>query len=275
MSKEQMAVKPKVSVIMPTYNSVTYLPAAIESLLWQVYRPIEIVVIDDASTDSTGDYLAEVARGPWMRGVELLFLRNETNRGVGHSRNRGLMSSTGDLMAYLDSDDLMLPDGIVRRVDFLRARGAEAVCARRDNYRHCEDGCRRESRQEPFEKDGFGDLTTKRMQFEYLLRNRFSFGNTTLLHTRRVWQTVGRFIEDKALMGLEQYGWQLKLFHHFFVHYLDEVVLLLRRGHRTDHLATRWAESDRIRAFYQKLVPLSLAELGLSESVPKYRLEDV
>lgn len=262
-----MAVNPKVSVIVPTYDSVSYLPAAIESLLGQMYRPIEIVVIDDASTDSTGDYLAEIARGPWTRGVEFLCLRNETNRGVGHTRNRGLMSSTGDLMTYLDSDDLMLPAGIVRRVDFLRACGADAVCARRDNYRHREDGCRRESRQEPFENDGFGTLTTKQMQFEYLLQKRFSFGNTTLLHTRRVWQTVGQFIEDKALMGLEQYGWQLKLFHHFFVHYLDEVVLLLRRGHRMDHLAARWEESDRIRAFYQELVPRSLTELGSCQPV--------
>jgi hypothetical protein len=167
----------------------------------------------------------------------------------------------------------MLPAGIARRVDFLRARGAEAVCARRDNYRHCEGSCWRESRQEPFENDGFRNLTTKRMQFDYLLQKRFSFGNTTLLHTRRVWQTVGQFIEDKALMGLEQYGWQLKLFHYFFVHYLDEVVLLLRRGHRMDHLATRWQESDRIRAFYQDLVPRSLAELGLCQSLLESRPE--
>lgn len=266
-----MAVNLKVSVIVPTYDSASYLPAAIESLLGQTYRPIEIIVIDDASADSTGDYLAEVASGPWMDGVEFQCLRNDTNRGVGYSRNRGLKSSTGDLITYLDSDDLMLPNGIVSRVDFLRTRGAEAVCARRDNYRHCEDGCWRESRREPFENDGFGTLTTRQMQFEYLLQKRFSFGNTTLLHTRRVLQAVGQFIEDKELMGIEQYGWQLKLFHHFFVHYLDEVVLLLRRGHRKDHLATRWEESDRIRAFYQELVPRSLAELGLGQPVFKHR----
>lgn len=259
-----MEVNPKVSIIVPTYNSADYLPAAMESLVGQAYRPIEIVVIDDASTDSTSDYLNEVASCPWSHGVEFLFLRNKTNYGVGHSRNRGLMSSTGDLITYLDSDDLMLPAGIVRRVDFLRARSAEAVCARRDTYRHFEGGCRRERRNEPFENDGFGLLTTKRMQLEYLLRKRFSFGITTLLHTRAVAQTVGQFIEDKAFTGLEHYGWQLKLFHFYFVHYLEEVVLLLRRGHRVDHLASRWGESDRIRIFYQELVPRSLEELGLS-----------
>lgn len=268
-----MTIHPKVSVIVPAFNSGSYLPEAIESLLGQAYRPIEIVVIDDASTDSTGTYLKAVVHDPRPRGVEFLCLRNETNRGVGFSRNRGLTSATGHLITYLDHDDLMLPTGIVHRVDLLRARGADAVCARRDNYRHLKDDCRRESRHEPFTTDGFVTLDTKQMQFDYHLQKRFSFGHTTLLHTRQVLHTVGLFIEDKALMGLEQYGWQLKLFHYFFVHYLDEVVLLLRRGHRSDHLATRWEESERIRVFYQELVPRSLGELSLCHPVlgrPEY-----
>jgi len=89
-----------VSVVIPTYNHDAYLGAAIESVLGQTCPPDEIIVVDDGSTDRTG----EIARG---YGEPVRCIRQE-NQGMGVARNTGLREARGSLIALLDSDDLWL-----------------------------------------------------------------------------------------------------------------------------------------------------------------------
>ena len=97
----------KLSFVIPSYNSAEYLHPAIESCLSQTYKDIEVVVVDDASTDSTPDYVA------WAKKQELAskvnFIRNEKNVGRSASRNIGNRAATGDIIAVLDADDLSTP----------------------------------------------------------------------------------------------------------------------------------------------------------------------
>ncbi|MCR9196250.1 MAG: glycosyltransferase, partial [Hyphomonas sp.] len=97
-----------VSVIMPTWNRVDVIDKAIESVLAQVFRPHELVIVDDGSTDGTLEYLHEsypdLIKNGFMKLVE------GPRAGVSHARNLGMEASSGDLIAYLDSDNSWRPD---------------------------------------------------------------------------------------------------------------------------------------------------------------------
>ena len=106
---------PKVSVIIPTYNRAEYLPAAIESVLAQSFCDVEIIVVDDGSTDATRSVLQ-----PWVDTGQIRYYRQE-NRGVSAARNRGIALAQGEYIAFLDSDDLFAPDKLEKQAAHLDA----------------------------------------------------------------------------------------------------------------------------------------------------------
>ena len=106
--------KDLVSVVIPTYNRAAQLPAAIESVLGQSYRPVEVIVVDDGSTDGTEALIRD--RYPSVR-----FLR-QPNRGPAAARNAGIKSSSGCYIAFLDSDDRWLQQKLERQIGLLRDR---------------------------------------------------------------------------------------------------------------------------------------------------------
>jgi glycosyltransferase involved in cell wall biosynthesis len=93
----------KISVVIPAYNAEQYIRTAIESCLSQTYAPIEIIVVDDGSTDGTA---AEAESFPSPVRV----VRLPQNMGLSTARNRGVQASTGDWIAFLDADDWFFPD---------------------------------------------------------------------------------------------------------------------------------------------------------------------
>lgn len=94
---------PKVSVILPTYNRAKTLRAASESVLNQSYRNLELLVVDDASTDNVAAVVHNLA------DERVRYLRRECNGGAAAARNTGLAAATGEFIAFQDSDDLWLP----------------------------------------------------------------------------------------------------------------------------------------------------------------------
>lgn len=106
----------RVSFVLPSYNSAEFLHPAIESCLAQTYKDIEVVVVDDCSTDSTPDYVAWAKKQEWASRV--VFLRNEKNLGRSASRNIGNQAASGEIIAVLDADDLCAP----RRAELTVAR---------------------------------------------------------------------------------------------------------------------------------------------------------
>ncbi|MCA0308412.1 MAG: glycosyltransferase [Actinobacteria bacterium] len=104
---------PRVSVIMPTYNAGARIGVAIGSVLTQSHRDVELVVVDDGSTDDTAD----IARAFGSR----LTLLQQANAGPNAARNTGLRHATGDVIALCDSDDVLLPNYLADALAVLEA----------------------------------------------------------------------------------------------------------------------------------------------------------
>ena len=94
--------RPLVSVMIPVFNGASYLPDAVDSVLAQSYHPMEVIVVDDGSTDGTSDVAHRYSE-------DLLLVRQE-NAGNGAARNRAVECASGELFAFLDADDRFTPD---------------------------------------------------------------------------------------------------------------------------------------------------------------------
>nr|WP_265593962.1 glycosyltransferase family 2 protein [Haloferula sp. BvORR071] len=110
--------QPRVSVIVPAYNAEKWLPATLDSVCSQSLREIEILVVDDGSTDSTHEIAAAFA----ARDPRVILIRQD-NAGVGAARNRAIAAARGDYIAPLDADDLWYPEKLARQVDCMEAGG--------------------------------------------------------------------------------------------------------------------------------------------------------
>jgi|APSaa5957512622_1039677.scaffolds.fasta_scaffold04427_4 glycosyltransferase involved in cell wall biosynthesis len=101
-----------VSVIIPTFDSAEYIPAAIESVLFQTYSNIEIIVINDGSTDNTKDILR-----PYLNKIVYL---EQKNTGPAAARNLGIDKAHGDFIGFLDADDVWMPSKLEKQLRSLQ-----------------------------------------------------------------------------------------------------------------------------------------------------------
>ena len=114
-------LQPFVSVIIPTYNRSEFVCRAVASVLAQTYKQLECIVINDRSTDDTLNALAEIMQ----KDRRLIVVSHLENRHVSAARNTGLALAQGDLIAFLDDDDVWLPNKLQRQVGFLTAAPPE------------------------------------------------------------------------------------------------------------------------------------------------------
>lgn len=112
-----------VSIIMPCLNSERTIGESIQSVLTQDYVDIELIVIDDGSTDKTYN----IARELKNNDSRIVLIRNRGNHGVAHARNCGLRSAAGRYVCFLDSDDYMLPGSIRKRVELAQKQSLKLV----------------------------------------------------------------------------------------------------------------------------------------------------
>ncbi len=119
---------PPVSVVMPVYNGEKYLAEAIESILAQTFSDFELIIVDDGSTDGSG----EIIRSYEKRDKRIWLIQQESNLGVSVARNTGIAAAAGEYIAFTDCDDISLPRRLEKQTAYLNANpriGAVGVAA--------------------------------------------------------------------------------------------------------------------------------------------------
>ncbi|MBS1419447.1 MAG: glycosyltransferase family 2 protein [Firmicutes bacterium] len=162
-----------ISVVIPSYNRKDKLPACIESVLGQSYKNIEVIVVDDASTDGTPALFQRIS-DPRLR-----YLRYEENRGACYARNYGARRASGQFLAFQDSDDTWHPEKLEKQLACLLESGAD-MCFCGMN-RISADGSR-------FYYPVHGFDPGRALE-QFLAENRAS--TQTMLMRRYVWEELG------------------------------------------------------------------------------------
>ena len=228
-----------ISVIIPTYNRRNTLPRAVESVLNQIYKPIEIIVVDDGSTDGTKEMFSEMY--PLVRYIY------QVNSGVSLARNMGIKSASGDWIALLDSDDEWLPEKLDRQVKLLQDNAEIRFCHTneiwiRNNVRI--------NQKKKHQKYG-GNIFNKCLDICRISPS------SSLFHTSVI-KDVGLF--DESLDVCEDYDMWLRITSKYPVLFLDQPLIKKFGGH-TDQLSRVLGgiEQYRIRSLEKILTSKSLS----------------
>ena len=191
---------PLVSVIIPVYNRAGTIQRAVASVLAQTYRRIEVIVVDDGSTDSTVKQLESY-------GNRIRLIR-QMNSGPGKARNVGIRATTGEIICFLDSDDAWLPEKLEHQVRLLERTSAHGVqCCVCNARMIAADGSEKTS----FAIAGLSPEASQGVWTNpgEVLLTRFLFFNQTVAVRRGLLNQVGLFNENFRL--LEDYDLALRL----------------------------------------------------------------
>jgi len=219
--------KPKVSVIIPTYNRGWILREAIDSVLDQEFKDFELIVVDDGSTDDTHDILDTY-------GQEITVLR-QRNKGVSAARNRGVSVAAGQLIAFLDSDDLWLPPKLTRQVDFFSSNPAAVINQSEEIW------IRNGARVNP----GKRHRKFSGMIFERSL-DLCLVSPSAVMIRKQLFDIVGLF--DESLPACEDYDLWLRISCRYPVHLIDTPLIVKRGGHGDQLSKTAGLDKYRIQA---------------------------
>jgi GT2 family glycosyltransferase len=229
---------PVVSVIIPTHNRWPLVGEAIESVFTQSYRHFELIVVDDGSKDDTGRKLAEF-------GSHLRLIR-QPQRGVSAARNIGVAVACGRYLAFLDSDDLWLPEKLEVQTGFMEERPEIQICQTDEIWK------RRGLRVNPKAKHQKPSGDIFRRSLELCL-----VSPSAVMMTRELFNAVGGF--DETLPVCEDYDLWLRIAANYSVPLIPYALTVKRGGHGDQLSHSVWG-MDRYRvAALRKLLRTDLS----------------
>ena len=196
-----------VSVVIPVYNSEQYITECIDSALTQTYQNIEIIIVDDGSTDNTVNIISEYNN-------ELIKLFHQKNAGSGAARNHGIEQASGTWIAFLDADDIWLPDKLQKQLEHC----SDLDWSHTDLYLHGDVYPRHTKTTE---------LTPKHSGF--ILKNLLvenSIGTSSVIIKKEILQKLGAFNTD--LRALQDWDLWLRVAAENQICYVDEPLVYYR-----------------------------------------------
>jgi glycosyltransferase involved in cell wall biosynthesis len=205
---------PKVSVIIPVYNAEKYIKDAIDSVLNQTYKDLEIVVVDDGSTDKTKE-IVEIQRRKVVRvhvDIEYIY---QMNKGPGAARNTGIKAATGEYIAFLDSDDMWMPEKIGKQVVKFK-ENPDYGLIHTDRIRLEPDGTLRTTKGKTLEGDVFKEL----------LMGNFIVCSSVLIK-KSCFDDIGLFDEDRNNRA-EDYDIWLRIAKNYQIGFIAEPLIRYR-----------------------------------------------
>jgi len=197
-----------ISCIVPVYNGEVYLDETLDSIFAQTYSPIEVIVVDDGSTDGTADLIGK-------RRDEITYLHQE-NQGPGAARNFGIKKAAGDFLAFLDADDLWSPEKLSMQMAAFDAQPELEVCV---------------TRIQNFWIEGLEE-DRERFKNHPISQPLPGYGFPTSLIRRRAFDTIG--LIDETLKTGEDSDWFMRMMEAACPAALLQDVTVRRRIHRNN-----------------------------------------
>tara|TARA_B100000579_G_C22710314_1_gene794214 strand:- start:82 stop:918 length:837 start_codon:yes stop_codon:yes gene_type:complete len=228
----------KVSVIIPTYNRKHTLGRAIESIISQTIKPLEIIIVDDGSNDGTREWIKQ--EYPFIKYL------NQNNSGVSASRNRGIFSANGNWIAFLDSDDEWIPEKLERQLSILSSDKKAVFCHTNEIW--IRNGTRVNQMRKHQKYGGY--------IFEKCL-DMCRISPSSSIIKKEVFDHIGYF--DESLIVCEDYDLWLRIAAHYKILFLDQPLIKKYGGH-VDQLS-------RVKGGIEKYRIQSLEKILSSESL--------
>ena len=260
---------PLISVIIPVYNVKPYLEEAIDSVLHQTYTNLEIILVDDGSTDESGEMCDAYAKKD-----SRIRVIHQKNKGLSGARNAGLDICSGDMIAFLDSDDAYCKDTLFKLQDAMQCSGADLVECNLAVYHTC-------SKMDPAEANTKGQKNTlqtglykKQQAICMPVDGYIKVYTWNKLYKRTLWNNF-QFPEGHNYEDVEIILPLLEKADSIF--YLNEPLIMYRKrpGSITSSYTIKNAR-DRVRAYRHYLnyirshIPQYFEEQHLKKAVQKY-----
>ena len=193
-----------ISVIIPSYNRANTIKRSLESVLNQTYKDIEVIIVDDCSTDSTRQIIES------YDDERIRYVKNDTNSGACQSRNNGITIANGEYIAFQDSDDFWRPNKLEIQLEFMKKCNAD-VCF-----------CK-------FQKHGYPEIEGKIapeigggiIEYNKLVRQSL-VGTPTILAKTAVMKDI---MFDATLKRLQDYDWAISAGRKYTFCLIDEILV--------------------------------------------------
>lgn len=234
------ATGPLVSVVIPTFNRDWAIGRAVDSVLDQDYRPVELIVVDDGSRDQTNAILSS------YDGDRLTVVRQE-NRGVSAARNAGVSRAQGDLIAFLDSDDYWKPGKLSAQVDFFTSHPDALICQTGEIW--VRNGVRVNPGQRHRKQAGM--IFTPSLDLCLV-------SPSAVMMRKTFFSMTGGF--DETLPACEDYDLWLRVTRRYPVHLIDAPLVVKTGGHPDQLSAAPGLDQYRIRSILKLLESNELTE---------------
>lgn len=242
----------EVTVVIPTHNRKSLLPRALDSVIAQSLKPLEILVIDDGSSDDTCLSLAH--KFPAVTWI------SQSNHGVSHARNTGVRMACGQWIAFLDSDDMWDPDKLDKQNEFLRKSPDLRFCHTGENW------IRNDKAVSP---PAYLDKSNHYI-LEKSLHRCIICPSSVVMH-KNIFSEVGYF--DESMPVCEDYDLWLRILVQYNVGLLDQKLVTKYGGH-SDQLSKKYWGMDRFRIqTLQKLLNHSILTPTQKSSVLRVLIE--
>ena len=220
-------MKPVLTIIIPTFNRADFLKESIQSVLSQSFTDFELIVVNDGSTDHTGEVAEE------FPGIH--YVSCAVNSGVSHARNLGINLAKGRYICFLDSDDLWVKNKLETQIRWMESHPDCRLCYTDEIW------IRKGVRVNPMNKHRkfSGDIFARSLQLCIV-------SPSSVLMQASLFDEVGLFDED--LLVCEDYDLWLRISQKYPVHFIEEKLIVKRGGHE-DQLSTRFWGMDRFRVY--------------------------
>lgn len=245
--------RPLISIIIPVYNGVNYLKEAIESALAQTYPNIEIIVINDGSTDGTEQIALSF-------GESIQYVK-KTNGGVASALNIGILKMRGEHFSWLSHDDLYMPNKIEKQLEILRKQPKKSIVF---------SGFNIIDKNSDFMSSHLIKNWQQYTKFEMILYTMIH--GCSLLIPKAAFNTVGYFDETLRTVQDNHQWLRIAKADYQFI-YIDEPLILSRQHSEQGSVTLKEIQVGEIREFYQWVATYVKDEIESNEALKKFVLE--